>query len=86
MAEHEKILNPFVEAIARCLDTALAAYFSGTMTKEEAVNYGVELIDDYTESEAFKAVLDDYYDSFISIKNFNWGKEGELIYGNIKST
>lgn len=72
MAEHKKILSPFVEAVARCLDIALAAYFSGFMTKEEAIDYGVELIDDYAESEAFKAVLDDYYDSFVDIKNLDW--------------
>jgi hypothetical protein len=42
MAEHKKILSPFVEAVYRCFDTALAAYFSGFMTKEEAIDYGVE--------------------------------------------
>lgn len=72
MAEHKKILSPFVEAVARCLDTALAEYFSGTMTKEEAIDYGVKLMDDYAESEAFKEVLDDYYDSFVDIKNLDW--------------
>jgi hypothetical protein len=61
--------------VYRCLDTALAAYFSGTMTKEEAIDYGVKLIDDYAESEAFKEVLDDYYDSFVDIKDFDWGEE-----------
>jgi hypothetical protein len=78
MADHKKILNPFVEAVYRCLDTALAAYFSGTMTKEEAIDYGVKLIDDYAESEAFKEVLDDYYDSFVDIKDFDWGEKGEF--------
>jgi hypothetical protein len=75
MAERKKILSPFVEAVYRCLDTALAAYFSGTMIKEEAIDYGVKLIDEYAESEAFKAVLDDYYDSFVDIKDFDWGEE-----------
>ena len=75
MADHKKILSPFVEAVYRCLDTALAAYFSGTMTKEEAIDYGVKLMDDYAESEAFKEVLDDYYDSFVDIKDFDWGEE-----------
>lgn len=75
MSDYKKILNPFVEAVARCLDAALAEYFSGTMTKEEAIDYGVELIDDYAESEAFKEVLDDYYNSFVDIKDFDWGEE-----------
>ena len=49
------------------------------MTKEEAIDYGVELIDDYTESEAFKEVLDDYYDSFVDIKDFDWGEKYDFV-------
>lgn len=75
MSDYKKVLSPFVEAVVRCLDVALAEYFSGTMTKEEAIDYGVKLIDDYAESEAFKEVLDDYYDSFVDIKDFDWGEE-----------
>lgn len=79
MADYKKILSPFVEAAAKCLDTALAVYFSGVMTKEEAIDYGVKLIDDYTESEAFKEVLDDYYDSFVDIKDFDWGEKDDFV-------
>ena len=79
MADYKKILSPFVEAVAKCLDTALAVYFSGVMTKEEAIDYGVKLIDDYTESEAFKEVLDDYYDSFVDIKDFDWGEKDDFV-------
>ena len=79
MADYKKILSPFVEAVAKYLDTALAVYFSGVMTKEEAIDYGVKLIDDYTESEAFKEVLDDYYDSFVDIKDFDWGEKDDFV-------
>ena len=79
MSDHKKVLSPFVEAVARCLDAALAEYFSGTMTKEEAIDYGVKLIDDYAESEAFKEVLDDYYDSFVDIKDFDWGEKDDFV-------
>ena len=76
---HDKLINIFARAAAECWDKALAAYLSGSMSKDEAVNYGCEMLDEYAESEAFKAEIDDYFCNFVDIKDFDWGEKGEFI-------
>ena len=75
----ERLINIFARAAAECLDKALAAYLSGSMNKDEAVDYGCEMLDEYAESEAFKAEIDDYFCNFVDIKDFDWGEKGEFI-------
>ena len=76
---HDKLINIFARAAAECWDKALAAYLSGSMSRDEAVNYGCEMLDEYAESEAFKAEIDDYFCNFVDIKDFDWGEKGEFI-------
>lgn len=40
-------MNPFKLLIIHCLDMALTEFFSGRMSMEEAIDYGVKLTDEY---------------------------------------
>ena len=77
--ERKKLINIFARAAAECLDKALAAYLSGSMSKDEAVDYGCKMLDEYAESEAFKAEIDDYFGNFVDIKDFDWGEKYDFI-------
>ena len=75
----ERLINIFARAAAECLDKALAAYLSGSRSKYEAVDYGCKMLDEYAESEAFKAEIDDYFGNFVDIKDFDWGEKDDFI-------
>ena len=77
--EKDRLINVFARAAAECLDRALAAYLSGSMSKDEAIDYGCKMLDEYAESEAFRAEIDDYFGNFVDIKDFDWGEKGEFI-------
>ena len=68
-------MNPFELLIVHCLDMALTEFFSGRMSMEEAIDYGVKLTDKYAETEEFSNIVEEYFEQFADVKEVQWGKE-----------
>lgn len=80
-----KKLNPFQQLALYCVDIAAAEYISGRMSFDEAIEYGFELTDKYAETEEFNKIVDDFYDSFVDIKDILLGEKDVLIGGTNES-
>ena len=78
-------LNPFAALVLYCVDIAAAEYISGRMSFDEAINYGVELTDKYSETEEFNRIIDEYFDKFVDVKDILLGEKDILIGGTNES-
>ena len=75
-------LNPYAALALYCVDIAAAEYISGKMSFDEAVEYGFELTNKYSETEEFNKIVDEYFDKFVDIKDISLGEKNVFIGGN----
>lgn len=68
-------MNPFELLIIYCLDMALTEFFSGRMSMEGAIDFGVKIADEYAETEEFSNIMEEYFEQFADVKEIPWGKE-----------
>lgn len=74
--------NPYADLVLYCVDIAAAELIAGKMSFNEAVNYGMELIDKYSETEEFNKIVDEYFDKFVDIKDVLFGEKDIFIGEN----
>ena len=74
--------DPYKSLVLFCVDKAAAEYISGKMSFDEAINYGVELTDKYSETEEFNKIVDEYFDKFVDIKDISLGEKKVFVGGN----
>ena len=75
-------LSPYAALALYCVDIAAAEYISGRMSFDEAINYGVELTDKYSETEEFNKIVDEYFDKFVDVKDIALGEKNIFTGGN----
>ena len=75
-------LSPYAALALYCVDIAAAEYISGRMSFDEAINYGVELTDKYSETEEFNKIVDEYFYKFVDVKDIALGEKNIFTGGN----
>ena len=68
--------DPYKLLVLHCVDNAAAEYISGRMNIQEAVEYGMEMVDKYAETEDFDNAVEEYYSKFVDVKDL---KLGEMV-------
>lgn len=61
--------DPFKLLILYCADIAVAEYILGRMNVQEAIEYGMKMVDKYVETKEFDKAVEDYYSKFVSVKD-----------------
>jgi hypothetical protein len=71
--------DPYKLLVLHCVDTAAAEYISGRMNMQEAVEYGMQMVDKYAETEEFNNAVEEYYNKFVDIKDLELGDKNVFV-------
>lgn len=71
--------DPYKLLVLHCVDTAAAEYISGRMDMQEAIDYGMQMVDKYAETEEFDKAVEEYYSNFVSVKDLKLGDKNVFV-------
>jgi hypothetical protein len=71
--------DPYKLLVLHCVDIAAAEYISGRMNMQEAVEYGMQMVDKYAETEEFNNAVEEYYNKFVDIKDLELGDKNVFV-------
>lgn len=71
--------DPYKLLVLHCVDAAAAEYISGRMNMQEAIEYGMQMVDKYAETEEFDKAVEEYYNKFVSVKDLKIGDKNVFV-------
>ena len=71
------MVNPISKKLFEVIDNYAASYFAGECSYEDAIDLAYGELIEYTESEAYKQALQEYFDKFVDVKTIG---EEEIVW------